>query len=44
MKIKHIPKHMKIPLIKNSRWGRSHMVFKLLMKGYTLPDKYLGGK
>ena len=43
--MKHIPKHMKMPLIKNAKWmRRRHIEYDLIKKGYSIPGKYLGGK
>ncbi len=42
--MKHIPKHMKMPLVKNSPFYRKMIERKLRDKGYTIPSKYLGGK
>lgn len=44
MKIKHIPKHMKLPMRKNTPFSRGMMELKLIQQGYTIPGKYLGGK
>lgn len=42
--MKHIPKHMKMPLIKNAPFMRKMIEWELLSKGYSIPGKYLGGK
>jgi len=33
-----------MPLIKNSKTMRKYIEHGLLMNGYTIPSKYLGGK
>ena len=43
-KIKHVPRYMKLPLIKNIKYTNSHGSYMLMRKGYTMLDKYLGGK
>jgi len=42
--MKHIPKHIKMPLVKNSPFYRKMIERELREKGYAVPSKYLGGK